>query len=343
VEPGAALQGTQRPPSSPGGGRGGRGRPQIGRSLLGASCLRPRRDRAAWRRSARLPPCRRPRRPRRQLPPRTRPGAGAPWTRGNRRRPVPRRAAASPDRTGRRATGNGPGQGRGTWSLPEMAIVYTTGSILPTQLPASVASCQRSFRVGGANPRPSLRTALWRTASWRTAAWQPLRGVLHNTPEVERGRAAPALRASDLPHWPYTAESARPPITVIGKMRRGPLQREAGTREGALRGPPGIRARIGGWPEPSSPIEQGPGELPLVSDVRQVHCLLQRPLPGCTASAGTREEGPPGSRYWAISRRAGPRWAPTGRLLQGDDLPRRCRFFVDFTTGDFLTWPNNSS
>jgi hypothetical protein len=34
---------------------------------------------------------------------------------------------------------------------------------------------------------------------------------------------------------------------------------------------------------------------------------------------------------------------PAERLLQGDDLPRRCRFFVDFTTGDFLTWPNNGS
>jgi hypothetical protein len=75
---------------------------------------------------------------------------------------------------------------------------------------------------------------------------KPPRGVLRNTPEVERGSAAPALRASDLPHRPYTAESAQSPITVIGKVRRGPLQREAGTRKGALRGPPGIGARIGG-------------------------------------------------------------------------------------------------
>jgi hypothetical protein len=28
---------------------------------------------------------------------------------------------------------------------------------------------------------------------------------------------------------------------------------------------------------------------------------------------------------------------PAGRLLQGGDLPERCRFFVDFTTGDFPT------
>jgi hypothetical protein len=184
--------------------------------------------------------------------------------------------------------------------LPVMRSVRRTASILRTQPPASVASCQRSFRVGAADPRP-----LRRTASWRTAAWQPPRGVLRNTPEVERGRAAPAIRASDLPHWPYTAESARPPITVIGKVRRRTCSARPGRRRGTPCGPPGIGAGIGGRPEPSSPHRTGLSEPPPVSDVRRVHCLLQRPLPGRTDNAGAREEGPPGSRYWAISRRAG--------------------------------------
>jgi hypothetical protein len=172
VEPGAALQGTQRPPSSPGGGLG---RPQSGRSPL-----RPRLPYGppgSSRSVALCPP------PTPQVPPSIAQAAqttqmpydGCPSPSGGKkcRRPVLHRAAASPDRTGRRATGNGPGQGRGTWSLPAMAIVYTTGSILPTQLPASVASCQRSFRVGAADPRPLQRTASWRTAAWRTAAWRP--------------------------------------------------------------------------------------------------------------------------------------------------------------------------
>jgi hypothetical protein len=253
-----------------------------------------RRDRAARWRSACLPRCRRPRRPRRQLKPRTRPGAGVLLRRGETKGGsslVGRR----PPRIGPAGKPPGTALSRGgrTWRLPVMRFVRTTGGILRTQLPASVASCQRSFRAGAAGPRPLRRTAAWRTASWRTAAWQPPRGVLRNTTEVERGSAAPALRTSDLPHRPGAAESARSSITVIGKVRRGPLQREAGTRKGALRGPPGIGARIGGWPEPSSPIEQGPGELPLVSDVRQIHCLLQRPLPGRTVNAGAREEGPP--------------------------------------------------
>jgi hypothetical protein len=87
------------------------------------------------------------------------------------------------------------------------------------------------------------------------------------------------------------------------------LQRQAGTREGAPCGPPGGGAGIKGRDRASagavSPYRTGLSEPPPVTDVRQVHCLLQRPLPGRTASAGTREEGPPGSRYWAISRRAG--------------------------------------
>jgi hypothetical protein len=224
----------------------------------GQGCPTARRDRAARRRSARLRSRRCPCRLRRRHRPRRCPTTGVPL------RPEGR-SAGGPFPVGRRPPRIGPageppetapGRGGGTWRLPVMAFVRTTASILRTQPPASVASCQRSFRVGAAGPRPSRRTAAWRTASWRTAAWQPLRGVLHNTPEVERGRAAPALRASDLPHRLYTAESARSSITVIGKVRRGPLQREAGTREGAPRGPPGIGAGIGGRPEPSSPVEQ---------------------------------------------------------------------------------------
>jgi hypothetical protein len=36
-----------------------------------------------------------------------------------------------------------------------------------------------------------------------------------------------------------------------------------------------------------------------------------------------------------------PNEPPAERLLQGDDLPGRCRFFVDFPIGDLPTWPNN--
>jgi hypothetical protein len=126
---------------TPAGGRGSHGRPQSRRSLLGAIALRPRRDRAAWRRSARLRPRRCPRRPRRQLRPRTRPGAGAPLDPGgNRRRPVPCRATASPDRTSRRAAGNGLGQGRGDLAFASHAICTYN-----RQHSANTASCQRSF------------------------------------------------------------------------------------------------------------------------------------------------------------------------------------------------------
>ena len=128
-----------------------------------------RRDQAARWRSARLRPRRCPRRPRSLLRPRTRPGTGAPLRpEGNCRRIVPCRAAAAPDRTGPgEPPGMAPGRGGGTWRLPVMACVRTTASTLRTQLPASVASCQRSFRVGAAGPRPSRRTASWQTASWR--------------------------------------------------------------------------------------------------------------------------------------------------------------------------------
>jgi hypothetical protein len=197
VEPGAALQGTQRPPSSPGNGRGGPERPQSRRSLLGASPQGP----------AEIEP------PGGALLVSDRAGAPVdragsldhahalervpPWTRGETeggsflvgRRPPWIGPAGKPP-------GTAPGRGGGTWRLPAMAIVYTTGSILRTQLPASVASCQRSFRVGAAGPRPSRRTAAWRTASWRP-------------PKHTGGRARTCgPRASDLPHPPYTAESA---------------------------------------------------------------------------------------------------------------------------------------
>jgi hypothetical protein len=110
-------------------------------SPRGYRALRPRRDRAAWRRSARLRPRRCPRRPRRQLRPRTRPGAGAPLDPGgNRRRPVPCRATASPDRTSRRAAGNGLGQGRGDLAFASHAICTYN-----RQHSANTASCQRSF------------------------------------------------------------------------------------------------------------------------------------------------------------------------------------------------------
>jgi hypothetical protein len=175
--------------------------------------------------------------------------------------------------------------------LPVMRSVRTTASILRTQLPASVASCQRSFRVGAAGPRPS----------WQTASWRPPKhtGGRARTCDAGAPRVGPTALALHCRIGSTT-------YNCYWESAEKNLQREAGTREGAPRGPPGIGAGIGGRPEPSSPIEQGPDEPPPVTDVGRVHCLLQRPLPGRTARAGAREEGPPGSRYWAISRRAGP-------------------------------------
>jgi hypothetical protein len=130
----------------------------------GQGCPTARRDRAARWRSARLRPRRCPRRSRRRHRPRRCPTTGVPL------RPEGR-SAGGPSSVGRRPPRIGPageppgtaaGRGGGTWSLPVMACVRTTASILRTQLPASVASCQRSFRVGAAGPRPS-----WQTASWR--------------------------------------------------------------------------------------------------------------------------------------------------------------------------------
>jgi hypothetical protein len=178
-----------------------------------------RRDQAARWRSARLPPCRCPRRPRRQLRLRTRPGTGVLLRRGEteggsslvgRRSPRIGPAGEPP--------GTAPGRGGGTWRLPAMACVRTTASTLRTQLPASVAFGSvlpahgpRCEPLYGEPPRGEPLHG--EPLHGEPLHGEPPRGVLRNTPEVERGRAAPALRASaprasDLPHRLSAAESA---------------------------------------------------------------------------------------------------------------------------------------
>jgi hypothetical protein len=195
----------------------------------GQGCPTARRDRAARWRSARLRPRRCPRRSRRRHRPRRCPTTGVPLRPEGRSAGGPSSIGRRPPRIGPAGEppGTAPGRGGGPgpcqqWQLYIQPAAFCQRSFLRTQPPASVAFGS-VLPTHGPCSEPLHGEPLH---------GEPPRGVLRNTPEVERGRAAPALRASDLPHWPYTAESARPPITVIGKMRRGPLQREAGTREG---------------------------------------------------------------------------------------------------------------
>jgi hypothetical protein len=117
-------------------------------------------------------------------------------------------------------------------------------------------------------------------------------------------------------------------------MWRGPLQREAEKREEASCGPPGIGAGIGGRPEPSSLIEQGPTTRRPSPMYHESIACYRESLPTQIASVETGErtgrEAVIG-RYPDVLVRNEP---PAKRLLQGDTLHRRCRFFRLFGVGD---------
>jgi hypothetical protein len=137
----------------------------------------------------------------------------------------------------------------------------------------------------------------------------------------------PALRASDLPHWPYTAESARPPITVIGKVRR----KTCSARPGRGRGHPAVlpvlepgsgggRSRL--LPSNKAPTSRRPSPMwgESIACYRDLSPAVP-PVPGRGKRA--RREAVIGPYPDVLV----PNEPPTGRLLQGDDLPGRCRFW----------------
>jgi hypothetical protein len=219
---------------------------------------------------------------------------------------------------------------------------------------ANTASCQCSFRVGAAGPRPSLRTALWRTASWRTAAWRTAawrtaawRTAAWSPPKHTGGRArtcgarAPCIGA---PRLGPTASAIRcriGPITYncYWENAEKNLQREAGTREGAPCGPPGGGAGIKGRDRAPAGAVFSHRTRPLRAAAR-LRCTTSPLLATKTSSPAVPPIPKWGkrARWEAVIGRYPivlvPNEPPTGRLLQGDDLPRQCGVFRPSREGD---------